>query len=107
MKNRKIVNRIEGEVLDCRMVMTVRLPEGTIVKVNGNQPRGSIIDLWATDISRSGQLMGYEGYEIIERALRKHKATAKVIQTNWFEDAMAKATPKQEVPAHVGHQLQA
>lgn len=61
-------NVIKGEVLKTEMTMRVRLEDGRIIYVAGNARRGSILDLLAVNVSREGNLLGYEGYRIAERS---------------------------------------
>lgn len=53
-------NRIEAEVLSHISMITVRLPDGSIVNMEGMAPKGSTIAFYCTDIS-GNKLLGFDG----------------------------------------------
>lgn len=70
-------NLVQGEVLDSRPMMRVRLEDGSIVHVPGAEPKGSTIAIKCTDVTRTGQILHYEGYARVERAPKKKTASQK------------------------------
>lgn len=53
-------NRIEAEVIQEINLITVRLPDGTIVNIEGMAPKGSTIAFYCTDIIGK-HILGFDG----------------------------------------------
>lgn len=67
-------NTLQGEAIGCQMYTTVRLADGTLVRLPGAAPKGSIVAFTCTDITRSGAVLGYQGWSFVEKPVPKKPA---------------------------------
>lgn len=70
MRN-KINNVLQARVIKTQMMMQVEMPDGTTAFIAGNSPSGSDLEVYASDVFRSGQFAGYEGYRVLTRSAGK------------------------------------
>lgn len=77
--------KISGNVVKTQMMMEVLLDDGRRVRIPGNAPSGSDIDMWCTDITTT-RILGYDGYEIKRKPARfagTADQLARVEQLEW------------------------
>lgn len=55
--------KLQGTVVKTQMMMEVVLEDGRRVRIPGNAPSGSDVDVWCTDI-QNGKIYGYDGYDV-------------------------------------------
>ena len=67
--------RLAGTVVKTQMMMEIILDDGRRVRIPGNAPSGSDIELYCTDI-QSGKIFGYDGYEVTRNAKKLLAAQA-------------------------------
>lgn len=59
--------KLQGTVVKTQMMMEVVLQDGRRVRIPGNAPSGSEVDVWCTDI-QNGKIYGYDGYDVTRNA---------------------------------------
>lgn len=59
--------RFQGTVVKTQMMMEVVLEDGRRVRIPGNAPSGSDVDVWCTTIQEN-KILGYDGYEVVRNS---------------------------------------
>lgn len=70
------MQNVQAHVVACQMVMTVELPDGTRVEVNGSAPVGATVSLKVEDIAKNGKLRGYQGFTLEALPYYRHPVLA-------------------------------